>query len=530
MLRFLKYLYHEFGLSSVNDTGRDAYLIILARCCRMFAYGTNALILALFFAQLQFSDSRIGLFMTLTLVGDVVLGLLLTLVADKVGRRRTLVAGSLMMIASGTIFAVFENFWILLFAAVIGVISVTGGDFGPFRAIEESIISHLTIPKTRSDVLSWYVTMSALGSSFGTEMVGRIVQWLQEIDGWELVDAYHACFWVYSGMGLVNLILSISLSKNCEASSEQDQVGEEADVLLTEMDDHEEDAGVPSSQQHQRQQETQPSSTHPRNSENSDSKFTSRFSKISAYTRTTMYKLWFLLSLDSLADGMTPFSLTTYYIDTKFSLKPSTLGDISSVSYFLAACSTIFAAPLSRHLGLVNTMVFTHIPSSTAVLLFPFPNSVILTVALLLIRMGLNNMDQAPRAALIAAVVKPQERTAVMGITSMLRTLASTAGPWVTGVLAGEGKFWIAFVVAGVARLAYDLGLWVLFVNVKIEGEEGKKKVVDNEAELGDESVELAMVERSRRNGNNDTRRSLHKSEREQEEAGRLLGDEEASS
>jgi MFS family permease len=117
-------------------------------------------------------------------------------------------------------------------------------------------------------------------------------------------------------------------------------------------------------------------------------------------------------------------------------------------------------------------MVFTHIPSSAAVLLFPVPRSIPVTFALLLLRIGLNNMDQAPRAALIAAVVKPEERTAVMGITGMLRTLAATTGPSITGILAGNDRFWIAFVVAGALRLAYDLGLFAVFINIKLHKHE----------------------------------------------------------
>jgi MFS family permease len=202
-----------------------------------------------------------------------------------------------------------------------------------------------------------------------------------------------------------------------------------------------------------------------------------------------MYALWFLLALDSVADGMVPYSLTNYYMDEKFHLAKSTLGDIQGVSYVLAAIGTFFAAPLARRLGLVNTMVFTHVPSSTAVLLFPFPSSVILTVGLFFIRAGLNNMDQAPRAAFIAAAVKPSERTAVMGITSMLRTLAATAGPSFTGVLAGKGSFWIAFVAAGVCRLAYDFGLYAMFVNMKLDRHEepdvgtsrARRKSIDEE-------------------------------------------------
>src|ERR1700761_451026 len=183
MLKQLRWLYREFGLASLRETGRDAWLIIFTRFCRMFAYGTNSLIMALFFAELGFSDPQIGLFMTLTLLGDVLLSVLLTLVADRVGRRRIMLLGSILMISSGAAFALFENYWILLLASVIGVISATGGECGPFRAIEESTLSHLTTPKTRADVLAWYVTTATLGASIGTEFFGRVIHWLQGREG-----------------------------------------------------------------------------------------------------------------------------------------------------------------------------------------------------------------------------------------------------------------------------------------------------------------------------------------------------------
>jgi len=185
-----------------------------------------------------------------------------------------------------------------------------------------------------------------------------------------------------------------------------------------------------------------------------------------------MTVLWFLLMVDSVADGMVSIPLTTYYIDQKFHPAKSRLGDVLSASNLLSSLSNIFAGPLARYIGLVNTMVFTHIPSSAAVLLFPFPQSLAGTFALLLLRVGLNNMDQGPRAALIAAVVRPEERTAVLGITVILRTLASVTGPSVTGILAGNNRFWIAFVAAGALRLAYDLGLFVMFINIKLHRQE----------------------------------------------------------
>ena len=479
----IKWFYHEFGIKSLYDTGRDAWLIILTRCTRMFAYGTNSLILALFFSALEFSDFRIGLFMTLTLLGDLFLSILLTLVADRIGRRKILFAGSFLMVLSGIAFALFENFWVLLFAAVVGVISATGGDFGPFRAIEESTLSHLTTPKTRPDVLAWYVTTASVGSALGVELTGRVVHYLQHRDGWTIVDAYHTVFWIYSAMGGVNMVLTLLLSSKCEIRSQEEET-EEAEVLLDEMDERD-------------SEETQvPSPTETDVSEAPEKK--SRFQQISQATRSVMYKLWFLLIVDSLADGMVGYSLTTYYMDQKFDLPKSTLGDITSISYVLSSCSSIFAGPLSRRLGLINTMVFTHLPSSAAVLLFPLPSSIFLTVALFFLRTGLNNMDQAPRSAFIAAVVKPEERTAVMGITSMLRTLAATAGPSVTGILAGNDRFWIAFVAAGALRIAYDLGLWAMFVNMTLHQheEKGESKEVDRGLQRESDEEELRDLPR----------------------------------
>ncbi|KAI1351592.1 major facilitator superfamily domain-containing protein [Xylaria sp. FL0043] len=461
VMNSIRWFYNEFGLASVHATGRNAYLIILARTCRMLAYGTNSLILAIFFSALGVSDSRIGLFMTLTLVGDVFLGTMLSLMADRIGRRRVLLGGSILMVTSGVVFALFENFWILLFGAIVGVISITGGDFGPFRSIEESILSQLTTPSTRSDVLAWHVATPLIGSSIGSEVSGRILHWLQSKDGWSDIDSYHALFWIYAGMGFVNLGLVSLLTDACELQPSDSSYAQipQGEFEIVESD---ETLNLPA---------PEPIDV-PTEKSNRLTKawtwFSNRLGEISRPTKSTMYKLWALLALDSLADGMVSYSLTNYYLDINFHPLKSTLGDVTSASYFLGALGATLAGPLAKNIGLVNTMVFTHIPSSVAVLVFPFPPHFWMAAALLLIRAALNSMDQAPRTALIAAVVKPEERTAVMGITSTIRTLAAMAGPSVTGILASNEHFWVAFVAAGGCRLAYDFGLYGLFVNMKL--------------------------------------------------------------
>ena len=492
--KFMEWLYIEFGLASVYATGRNVWLVILARTCRMFAYGAASLIIALFLSSLGFSDSKIGLFMTLTLAGDVLLSLVLTLIADAVGRRHILFAGASLMIVSGIVFAFSKNFWMLLVAAVVGVMNATGGDTGPFRAIEESILSHLTTPRTRSDVLSWYVTMGSLGAAAGSEVSGRIVEYLQKLEGWTLTDAYHAVFWLYIGMGVLMMILAISLSNKCEIAQKYVEI-EVSERLLDEREEaaangneEEEDGERDHSNGNSKSAPTQDSETPQKKNV---------FAQISSDTRWIMYKLWFLLTVDSLADGMTWLSLTYYYMDQKFDISKSSLGDITSISYFLSSCSTVFAGPLARHLGLINTMVFTHLPSSAAVLLFPLPRGLPLTVTLFFIRTGFNNMDQAPRAAFIAAVVKPEERTAVLGVTNMLRTLASTIGPTITGVLAGNERFWIAFVVAGALRICYDVGLFAMFVNMKLYTHEPKAEAAAPRRSMDEE--EMTELTQSRR-------------------------------
>jgi MFS family permease len=466
------------GITSLNSVGRDAYIIITLRSLRMFTAGIPSLILALFFAALKFQDSRIGVFMTLTLLGDVMLSLVLTLVADKLGRRRILFMGSVMMACSGVVFAMSEDFWILLVAAVFGIISVTGGDCGPFRAVEESILSGLTDERTRSDVLSWYVTATTMAGAIGAEVAGRTVQAFEKSTG-NTTKAFHALFWAYAAFGVIGSILCLGLSARCEAAGEKRAEmkergrgggDEEEEVLLDAMtpstvDGFEEQIG--------RRDSPQRTATH-------SQKKPGYFSQISKSTRSIMFKLWILLGIDSLADGMTPYSLQNYYVDQKFHLSKANLGDLTSASQFLCAVSAVFAGPLSKHIGLINTMVFTHLPSSIASGFIPLPTTVGWTVALMLFRSALNSMDQAPRTAFIAAVVKPEERTAVMGITSMVRTLAMSFGPTITGLLSGNDTFWVAFLATSICRVIYDLGLWVLFVNVKVDKDAGREDDVDS--------------------------------------------------
>jgi hypothetical protein len=313
-----------------------------------------------------------------------------------------------------------------------------------------------------------------------------LLEHLRGLRGWKLTDAYHALFLSYVTMGLMNAIMIFCMTKECEANQDQ---AEQQYSRLDQNEEVEEDTAEPERSNGRAGLFNEPLRLSAQQS-TWYTYITTFLADISKETLQICYKLWALLALDSLADGMVPYSLSNYYVDLKFQPTKATLGDMTSIAYLLSTIGTIFAGPLARKIGLVNTMVFTHVPSSAAVLAFPLPSSLALTMLLLFVRSGLNNMDQAPRTAFIAAVVKPSERTAVMGITTTVRTLGATAGPTLTGFLAGSDRFWVAFVAAGCCRLAYDFGLYALFVNAKLYGHEGGDSTRPEAVALAREDIE----------------------------------------
>ncbi|KAF2084348.1 MFS general substrate transporter [Saccharata proteae CBS 121410] len=466
----------EVGLKTIWKAPKDVHILFLARFLRMFAYGSVALILALYFSDLSISDERIGLFMTLTLLGDVAVSLLLTLVADSLGRRRILLFGSLCMALSGVIFALFGNYWILLLGAVIGVISPSGNEIGPFRAVEESTLAHLTDSEGRSDVFAWYVVLGTIGTAAGSITCGWMVEGLTKRSGWGELDAYRIVFWLYAGIGVMKALLTWTLSVRCEVEDRkqepqqrEEEEREQYEGLLHEDDDETEDQTKPP---------PPPSKPKSKNA----------FAQLSWQTRWTLLKLCALFAIDSLASGMVPYSLINFFMDRKFHLPKSTLGTIVSVTWFISSISNIFSSAISKRIGLIKTMVFTHLPSAIFLMLLPAPRGLVLTIMLLVGRGALASMDQAPRSAFLSAVVLPEERTAVMGIVNVVKTLSQSGGPTVTGVLAGKDKFWIAFVVAGALKASYDLGMLAFFVNTRLH-ERGKGLKRPEEEELDEFEV-----------------------------------------
>ena len=220
----------EVGLITLWRTSRDVHLILLARGVRIFAYAGSTLILASHLTQLGHTPTWIGLFMTFTLVGDMLISLSLTLVADSVGRRNVLGLGALLMAASGVVFALSENYWVLLLAAVLGVISPSGNEIGPFRAVEESTLAYLTTPEQRSDVFAWYSLFGFGGGAAGMVICGWAVEALM-LNGWSVTNSYRVAFWGYAFLGIVKFAFTCALSRRVEVQRKSEDSNETEPLL-----------------------------------------------------------------------------------------------------------------------------------------------------------------------------------------------------------------------------------------------------------------------------------------------------------
>lgn len=472
----LSQIYHEVGLRAIVHSPRDVKILLAGRTVRFMAYGSTSLILALFLSSLGFDDEKIGLFMTLTLLGDVVISLILTLIADGIGRRRMLAFGAGLMAASGVVFALNSNFWVLLLASVFGVISPSGNEIGPFRAIEESTLVHLVSSEERTAVLAWYTVVGFSGASVGQLGLGWVVRTLRFRLGWEGTRAYRVVFWAYAGFGLIKLILCTILSRKCEPERKQESEATDDETRPLLANGHVNDPT-------QRAKERPSVWIAVKN----------LLPRLSEESASLVWKLCLVLMLDSLASGLAPNSWVSYFFNHKFGLGEGKLGTIFFVCSVVGAASNLLAAPLARRIGLIKTMVFTHVPASIALALIPIPNHAIVAIALLIFRFCTASMDQAPRQAFLAAAVLPEERTAVMGTVNVVKTLSQSVGPYITGAFAQRRLFWLAFILAGGLKLLYDLLILALFLGYKTVEERAEERVCtpNNEDERFEDEADV---------------------------------------
>lgn len=409
-------------LEALRVLNRDGRVLFVSRMVRMFAYGFLSVILALYLAQVGLSEQEIGVLLTWTLVGDTAISLWIAGIADRAGRRRMLYLSAGLMIFAGVAFAFDGNIVLLTIAAIVGTISPSGGEVGPFLSIEQAALPQTAPDKNRTQVFAWYNLGGSLATAVGALCGGGLSQGLQAL-GVEPLVSYKS---VVVGYALAGLALSFLFSRLSPAIEARAISGEGRKGMF----------GLHRS-------------------------------------RRVVVKLSALFMLDAFAGGLVVQSLIAYWFHVRWGVEAGLLGGIFFGANVLAGLSSLAAGRLAARIGLINTMVWTHIPSNLLLILVPFMPNLPLAIALLLARFSISQMDVPTRQSYTMAVVDPDERSAAAGATTIARTAASAFAPTLTGALLGASLLSAPFIIAGALKIIYDLSLYRSFIALKPPEEGG---------------------------------------------------------
>jgi MFS family permease len=401
---------------------RDGWLLFLTRFIRLFAYGSLSVVLVFYLIGLGLSESQTGLLLMLTLVGDTVVSLYLTTRADRIGRRRMLIVGAILMAAAGLAFACTSNFLLLILAGTIGVISPSGNEVGPFLSIEQAALSHVVPGRTRTEVFAWYTLAGSVATAIGALCGGTLTRTLQET-AMRPVVSYRVVVILYAALGVMLAFVFTLLSSAAEVSVP----GEES--------------AFPASLK--------------------------SFFGIGR-SRHVVVKLSSLFALDSFAGGFVVQSFAAYWFYLRFGVNPGTLGVIFFWANIFAGISALLASRLASRFGLINTMVVTHLPSNILLILVPLMPNLPLAVMVLLVRFSISQMDVPTRQSYTMAVVSAEERSAAAGITGVARTTGAAISPLFVGFMfARHSLINVPFFIAGTLKIIYDLLLYKEFVAIQ---------------------------------------------------------------
>lgn len=402
----------------------DIRLLFTTRIIRMFCYGFLAVILVLYLTEAGLSEKQAGLLFTLILAGDAGISLWLTTHADSFGRKRTLLIGAFLMLGAGVVFLLTKNVFILTLASIIGVISPNEKEIGPFLAVEQAGLTQLVSDRSRTNLFAWYNLGGSFSSAFGALASGWLAQALQS-NGWTAFESYRFILMGYALGGLILMLLFLGFSPAIEAPRVQTQ---KKKVL-----------GLHRS-------------------------------------RNVVLKLSALFSLDAFAGGLLVQSMMAYWFHVKFGVDTGILGSIFFGANILAGISALLAVKLAEKIGLINTMVFTHIPSNVFLILVPLMPTLPLAIAVLLLRFSISQMDVPTRQSYTVAVVDPDERSAAAGVTAIARSVGAALSPSLTGLFFSIPLLFSApFFLSGGLKIIYDLLLFREFRSIKPPEEHGKQ-------------------------------------------------------
>lgn len=405
---------------------RDITLLFTTRIIRLFCHGFLSVVLALYLAETGLTEGQIGLLFTFTLAGDAGISLWLTTRADRVGRKRTLIIGALLMLGAGVAFVLTHDIVLLMAAAIIGVISPSGNEIGPFLSVEQAGLSQLIPNEKRTKIFAWYNLVGSFATATGALTGGWLSQFLQ-IGGRPELEAYRLIVIGYAFGGLLLAILFLNLSPAVEVG----QVKTPDTKLFLGL--------------HR--------------------------------SRNVVMKLSALFALDAFAGGLIVQSMMAYWFHVKFGVDAGTLGSIFFGANILAGISALLAVKLAERIGLINTMVFTHIPSNIFLILVPLMPSLPLGIGLLLLRFSISQMDVPTRQSYTMAVVAPDERSAASGVTAIARSVGASVSPALTGIFFGvPSLFSMPFFLAGGLKIVYDLLLFREFRSIKPPEEDAQSK------------------------------------------------------
>ncbi|GAA5939932.1 uncharacterized protein JCM15063_004349 [Sporobolomyces koalae] len=467
----------ELGLHyfSESHSTRDVVLLLFSRYVRMIGFGVVAPVLILYLRALDVSERLVGLFLSLTLLGDVLLSLGVTWTADHIGRRRMLALGSILMGGAGLVFCLSSSYVYLLLAAVIGIISrmssklvlvlddpmlklacsASGNEIGPFSALEQSMLSQLTTPQGRVSLLVWYQVLGFLGVATGNGLAGVIVSTLER-HGKSTVEAYRAVFVTYSVVAAIKLVLSFSLTTHTEvehppvADSRSDtsiRAGSERQPLLRDQQTPEATRSVEASLLDPPELPAPPP----------------------GLPIGRLVALAAIFSLDSFASSLIPLSFISYYFKKDFGATVETITRTFSTTAIISCISHLFAYQISKRAGIIGTMVGTHMPAQLLTMSLAFAPSLPAVLGIFIARSCIASMDASVRGAFLSAVVPQASRTRFLGIINVCKTLASAPGPTLSGQLASSGNLRFSFVITASIKLFYDVCLWFGFRYAKLE-------------------------------------------------------------
>jgi MFS family permease len=405
---------------------RDTRRILVMRGLRSLAYGLLAVLLGVALAGEGFTPVAIGALITVSLFGDMVGTYVIGIFADSWGRRRTLALLALLMAATGIVFGLVTSYAVLLLAAFFGTLGTSASETAPFLPIDQTMIAQVSAPEQRTSLFARYNLVASFSAAVGALMAG--VPGLLTRTGLPLASGVRLMFGVYAVLALIVAVLSLRLSSDVEGKLQDSMhVQSKRSRLVPPLH---RSAGI-------------------------------------------VWRLTALFSMDALAGGLVVQSLMALYFLERFGIPLTTLSILFFGANLLSALSFLAAVPLARRFGLLNTMVFTHLPSNVLLILVAFAPTFPIAATLLLLRQALSQMDVPTRQAYTMALVAPEERTAAASVTSLARSVGSSTSPVISGLLL-QGPLLILglpLILAGTLKAAYDLTLWSIFRHVRLHEE-----------------------------------------------------------